>query len=152
MFTNCKTILSVDSWPPEKKDIQVLISKELYILPLWRSAIKWQIHFMICVQFQGSISCFGFNWFKIHFLLGLELILIPAQTGNEIVKMYTNCTTSLSVDSWPPERKDIQLQIIQELHVLPLWRSAIDWQIRYTICVHFHSCINLKSISCLGSI
>ena len=41
----------------------------------------------------------------------MELKLIPAQTGNGTMKMYTNCGISLSVDSLPSERKDTQLLI-----------------------------------------
>ena len=76
-----------------------------------------------------------------HFLFGLELFSIPAQTGNGTKKLYTNCQTSLSVGSLPPEGKDIQLNN-KELHVLPLWKSGINWQISFTICVHFQSCIS----------
>ena len=39
----------------------------------------------------------------------MESKLIPAQTGNGTMKMYTNCRINLSVDNWPPKRKDIQL-------------------------------------------
>ena len=82
---------------------------------------------------------------KIHFLFGLELKLIPAQTGNGTIKMYTKCKIDLSVYDWPPKRKDMQLLNNKELYVLPLWRSAFNWQTNFTICEHFQS-----YISCLG--
>ena len=44
----------------------------MHVLPLRRSVINWKIDFSICVHF--------------HFLFGLELILIPAQKGNEALK------------------------------------------------------------------
>ena len=47
----------------------------------------------------------------IPFLCGLELEIIPAQTGNGTMKMYIAFKTSLSVDSCPPEGKYIQLLI-----------------------------------------
>ena len=39
----------------------------------------------------------------------------------------------------------ILIKIIYELHVLPLWRSVINWHNPFSTCVHFYS-----SISCLG--
>ena len=38
-------------------------------------------------------------------------LLIPAQTGNRTIKMYTSTERILSVDHWPPKRKDMQLII-----------------------------------------
>ena len=38
-------------------------------------------------------------------------LLIPAQTGNRTIKMYTSSERILSVDHWPPKRKDMQLII-----------------------------------------
>ena len=38
-------------------------------------------------------------------------LLIPAQTGNRTIKMYTGSERILSVDHWPPKRKDMQLII-----------------------------------------
>ena len=64
--------------------------------------------------------------------------------------MYTNFKSNSSVDSWPPQRKDIQLLIISELHVLPLWRSAINWPINFKICVHFHSYVSKFWVWALG--
>ena len=32
--------------------------------------------------------------------------LIPTQTGNETLKLYTNCKVNLSIDSWPPKTKE----------------------------------------------
>ena len=43
----------------------------------------------------------------------MELELIPAQTGNGTMKMYTNPKPFLSVDSWPPKSKDMQLLILR---------------------------------------
>ena len=65
-------------------------------------------------------------------LTGNGIKIIPAKTGNrnEInsspnrkwnYEKYTSCKINLSVDSGPPKRKDMQLQI-----VLPLWKSAIN--------------------------
>ena len=31
--------------------------------------------------------------------------LIPTQTGNGIMKMYTNCKIDLSVYGWPPKEE-----------------------------------------------
>ena len=36
---------------------------------------------------------------------------IPAQTGNRTMKIYTSIEKMLSVDHWPPKRKDMQLII-----------------------------------------
>ena len=38
-------------------------------------------------------------------------LLIPAQTGNRTIEMYTSIERILSVDHWPPKRKDMQLMI-----------------------------------------
>ena len=61
----------------------------------------------------------------------MELRLIPAKTGNGTMKMCTNCKSYLSVDSWPPKRKDMQLLNSYELYVHPLWRSVIDYKFSY---------------------
>ena len=60
------------------------------------------------------IICDCTNWLEfilIPFPVLAGKILIPAQTGNQTMKMYTNCKTSLSVGDWPPGRKDIKLLI-----------------------------------------
>ena len=54
---------------------------------------------LIYVHFHSSISSLDWKLFHFHFRFGLELILIPAQTGNETMKLITNHRTSLSVDS-----------------------------------------------------
>ena len=36
---------------------------------------------------------------------------IPAHTENRTIKMYTSTERILSVDLWPPKRKDMQLMI-----------------------------------------
>ena len=79
--------------------------------------------FTICVHFQSSVSCLDWNWFWYHFRFGLELIIIPAKTGNITKKMYTNCKIDL-VDSWP-QMKNMPLLTNQELQVFFLWRSAV---------------------------
>ena len=66
----------------------------------------------------------------------MELELIPAKTGYGTKKMYTNCKLKSSVGSWPPKRKDMQLLIDKEFYVLPLRRSAVNWQSNFTICVY----------------
>ena len=38
-------------------------------------------------------------------------LLIPAQSGNRTIKMYTSSEWILSVDHWPSKRKDMQLTI-----------------------------------------
>ena len=38
-------------------------------------------------------------------------LLIPAQTGYRTIKIYKSTERVLSVDHWPPERKDMQLII-----------------------------------------
>ena len=40
MYTKYKINLPVDSWPPKRKDMQLLTNQELYVLPQWRSAIN----------------------------------------------------------------------------------------------------------------
>ena len=47
----------------------------------------------------------------------LVILLSPAQTINETIKMYTNSSIIVSVDSLPPERNDMKLR--KELFVLP---------------------------------
>ena len=37
--------------------------------------------------------------------------MIPAQTGKRTMKMNTSIESILSVDHWPPKRKDMQLII-----------------------------------------
>ena len=37
--------------------------------------------------------------------------LVPVQTGNRTIKMYTSTDSILSVDHWPPKRKDMHLII-----------------------------------------
>ena len=49
------------------------------------------------------------NWNWLHPKQEIELKSIPARTGNGTMKMYTNCRINFSVDSWPLNRKDIQL-------------------------------------------
>ena len=113
IYTNFKSSLSVYSWPPERKDIQLLIkwlSRSCMFFPfrgqLLTDNLFLQLVYIFIVPFPVWA---GINFF--HFLFGLELILIPAQTVNETKKLYTNCQTSLSVDRWPPEGKDMQLLI-----------------------------------------
>ena len=46
------------------------------------------------------------------FVLKLKTkLLIPAQTGNRTVKMYTSIETIYSVDHWPLKSNDMQLKI-----------------------------------------
>ena len=58
---NCKINLSVNSWPLKRKDMQLLIDEEFYVLPSWRSVTNWQTSFTICVHFHSFISGLGWN-------------------------------------------------------------------------------------------
>ena len=69
MYTNCKINLSVVC--PSSLEVSYQLTNRFYNL-------------------------YAFPPF--HFLFGLELISIPAQTGYETMKLYTNCKTSLLVD------------------------------------------------------
>ena len=51
-------------------------------------------------------------------------LLIPAQTGNRTIEMYTSTEKILSVDHWPPKRKDMQL-IIDLINFIVLIISII---------------------------
>ena len=72
------------------------------------------------------------------------------------MKMYTNCKTSLSVDSRPPERKDIQvLSIKSRMSLLFGGQLSTDKKglgFVYIFIVPFPvwAGINSNSISCLG--
>ena len=61
------------------------------------------------------------------------------------MKIYTNCKLNLSVGSWPPKRKDMQLLFNKKFYVLLLHRSADNWQSNFTICAYFHSSILERS-------
>ena len=75
-------------------------------------------------------------------------IKINSSPGNGTMKTYTSCKISLSVDIWPPKRKDMQLLNEQEFYVTPLWRSAINWQTD-NMCTFqkFHFLVGLESKS-----
>ena len=45
----------------------------------------------------------------LYFLKQETELLIPVQTGNRTIRMYTNIERILSVDHWPPKRKEMQL-------------------------------------------
>ena len=63
-------------------------------------------------QFYPALQLFLFEGGKFLLTTCLGWIkIIPAQTGNETMKMYTNCKIDLPVDSWPSKRKDMQLLI-----------------------------------------
>ena len=47
----------------------------------------------------------------LYFLKQETELSIPAQTGNRTIEMYTSSERILSVDHWPPKRKDMQLII-----------------------------------------
>ena len=113
MYTNYQTNLSVDSWPPKRKDVQLL--------------------FRSCMSFSsgGQLSTDKLVWqFVYNFLVafpvlaGIKIKSSPtrkwkkknlAQTENGTIKMYTNCKIDLSVYCWPPKRKDVQLLISPQL-------------------------------------
>ena len=82
MYTNPKSFLSVDSWPPKSKDMQLLILRS-------------------CMSFLSGGQP----------KQEMELKLIPAKTRNRTMKMYTSIERILSVDHWPRKRKDMQLII-----------------------------------------
>ena len=55
----------------------------------------------------------------------MELEFIPAKTGKETMKMYTNFKLNLLVGSSPPKRKDKQLLINKNFYFLLVPRSAV---------------------------
>ena len=73
MYTNCQTSLSVGNWPPEGKDIQLLIrscTSFLFGSQLSTDKLVSQFVYIFIVAFPvwagidfSSISCFGWNWF-----------------------------------------------------------------------------------------
>ena len=72
------------------------------------------------------------------------------------MKMYTNCKTSLSVNSWPPERKDIQLLIIKSRMSLLFGgklstdKNCLGFVYIFIVPFPVWDGINFNSISCLG--
>ena len=135
MYTNCKINLpfdSIDRWVPRRKDMQLIIDLDLYVLFLWRSAINWHTSITIFVHFHvlhlrglvkswqrgqevrtyvgplvgNSISCLGWNSNQFQIKQEMELEWFQPKQEMENIKMYTDCKIDLSVDSWPPRRKD----------------------------------------------
>ena len=90
MYTNCKTSLSVDSWPPEGKDIQLLIIES---------------HMSLLFGGQLSTDKKGLQFVYIC------IVPFPVWAGINSNSISVTCKIILSVDSWPLKRKDMQLLI-----------------------------------------
>ena len=97
-YTSCKINLSVDSWPLKRKDIQLLIDEEFYVLPGGQSPTD-----KLVLQFVYI--------FIVSFPVWAGIKIYSSQNRKWNYENYTSCRISLSVDSWLPKRKDIQLLI-----------------------------------------
>ena len=106
MYTNCRINLAVDNWPWKKKDVQFMIN---YLI---RSCMSFLSEGQLSTDkiiLQFSVNFHIFISIKMELKQELESKLIPVQTGNGTMKIYTNCRINLSVDSLLPHMKDIQL-------------------------------------------
>ena len=72
----------------------------------------------------------------------MELILIPAQTGNGIMTIYTNQKNIFSVDSGPPKKE--RHATPNQLGVECPSSLEVSYQLtdNFSICVHFPNSIS----------
>ena len=85
----------------------------LYVASTGKHTVRKEYFYLAfnhSMQYSSIIDFYA----TIHVPLGpkeMELKIIPAKTGIGTMKMYTSCRINLSVDNWPPKRKDMQLLI-----------------------------------------